>query len=84
MKSEEIVMKTSVQANLLLIIHIVGEFLLADVCICQQHLHYRLGKPLHKPFPDLWVGTLQLGHHPEALGQLGENVHHRVGEERVF
>lgn len=70
--------------DLLLVIHIVGEFLLADVGIGQEHLHYCLGKPLHEPLPDLWVWALQLGHHPEALGQLGKHVHHRVGEERIF
>lgn len=47
-------------AYLLFIIYVVREFLLADVGISQQHLHYCLCKPLHEPLPDLWVWTLQL------------------------
>lgn len=70
--------------NLLFITDIIGEFLLANVRVCQQDLDYGLGKPLHEPLPDLRVGTLQFGHHTEALSQLGKHVNHRVREEGVF
>lgn len=69
---------------LLLVRDVVGELLLGDVGISQQHLDDRLGESLHEPLPDLGVRTLEFRHDAEALRELREHVHHGVGEEGVF
>jgi hypothetical protein len=67
-----------------LVLHVVWEVNLDDLGVRHQHFDDRLGEPLHVALPDLRVGTLELGHHVEALRQLREHVHHRVREQRVL
>lgn len=43
-----------------------------------------LGKPAHVVPHNLGVGALQLLDDLKALVELGENVHHGAGEERVL
>lgn len=74
----------SKETRLFLVIHVVFEFLLDNSRVATQNLDNGLGESFHVPIGHLWIGTFQLANYVVTLSELCEQVHHRIGEQRMF
>lgn len=60
------------------------KFFLGRIGVGEQHFDDCLGKTFHVSFPDFGIGAFQFGNDIEALRELSEDVHHRIGEKSVL